>query len=86
MRSSRFLVIWLLAAGVLLLAQGPGPGGGGPGSGSGSGGSGSPQQISFHVPNETAPPGGLVQMKFMVTVPTPISSGVNFVFLRFPCS
>jgi hypothetical protein len=53
----------------MLCAQGPG---GGPGSGSGGA---NPPQISLHVPNETAPPGGLAQMKFMVTVPTPISSG-----------
>jgi hypothetical protein len=38
------------------------------------GGSG-PKQVSLHIPNEMAPPGGLVQMKFLVTEPTPISSG-----------
>ena len=31
--------------------------------------------MSLHIPNETAPPGGLAQMKFMVTEPTPISTG-----------
>lgn len=52
----------------LALAQGgPGPSGPGPG--------GSTNQISLSIPNETAPPGGLVQMKLMVTSPTPISSG-----------
>ena len=62
------LGIWCLTANVLW-GQGPGPGGG-PGDGGGS-----TPQISFHIPNEMAPPGGLAQMKFMVTVPTPISSG-----------
>lgn len=33
------------------------------------------QQISLHIPNESVPPGGVVQMKVMVTEPTPISSG-----------
>jgi len=68
-----------LSAGLVLVAQGPGPGGGGSGSGggpgSGGGGNTNIQQISFHIPNEMAPPGGLAQMKFMVTVPTPISTG-----------
>ena len=44
--------------------------GGGPGSSSTS-----TPQVSLHIPDEMAPPGGLVQMKFMVTEPTPISSG-----------
>lgn len=35
----------------------------------------STKQVSLHIPNETAPAGGLVQMKFMVTEPTPISTG-----------
>jgi hypothetical protein len=35
----------------------------------------STKQVSLHIPNEMAPPGGLVQMKFMVTEPTPISTG-----------
>jgi hypothetical protein len=39
------------------------------------GGSGGTKQVSLHIPNEMAPPGGLVQMKFLVTEPTPISSG-----------
>ena len=33
------------------------------------------QQISLHIPDESVTPGGIVQMKFMVTEPTPISSG-----------
>jgi len=56
-----------------LLAQGPGSGsGGGPGAGSCSLAT---QQVSLHIPNESVPPGGIVQMKVMVTTPTPISSG-----------
>jgi hypothetical protein len=47
--------------------------GGGPGPGSGVGGSA--PQVSFHIPNETVPPGGIAQMKVMVTQPTPISTG-----------
>jgi hypothetical protein len=72
MHARWLLGIWFLTASVVLSGQGSGPGGGGPGPGSGGG---STQQISFHIPNEMAPPGGLVQMKFLVTVPTPISSG-----------
>ena len=33
------------------------------------------KQVSVHIPNEMAPPGGVVQMKLLVTEPTPISSG-----------
>ncbi|HLJ49314.1 MAG TPA: IPT/TIG domain-containing protein [Bryobacteraceae bacterium] len=33
------------------------------------------RQVALHIPDEMAPPGGVVQMKFMVTEPTPISSG-----------
>lgn len=29
----------------------------------------------MHIPDESVPPGGVVQMKFMVTEPTPITSG-----------
>src|SRR5947209_1730886 len=43
--------------------------------GPGSGGGGGTLQVSLSIPNEMAPPGGMVQMKFMVTQPTPISSG-----------
>jgi IPT/TIG domain len=58
--------ISVLATGLLagtLSASGPGPG------------SPAARQVALHIPNETAPPGGVVQMKFMVTEPTPISSG-----------
>lgn len=51
------------------------------GSGSTSGGSTSggsctapTRQISLHIPDETAPPGGIVQMKMLVTEPTPVTS------------
>ena len=43
-------------------------------AGGGPGPSGS-NQVSLHIPNEMAPPSGVVQMKLMVTTPTPISSG-----------
>jgi hypothetical protein len=33
------------------------------------------RQVALHIPNEMAPPDGVAQMKFMVTEPTPISSG-----------
>src|SRR5262245_28542750 len=33
------------------------------------------QRVSMRIPNESAPPGGVVQMKLIVTEPTPISSG-----------
>jgi hypothetical protein len=33
------------------------------------------RQISLHIPDESAPPGGIVQMKLLVTEPTPVSSG-----------
>src|SRR5215468_11919741 len=71
MRTRLLVGIWQLVASVVLWGQGPGPGGGGPGPGGG----GSAPQVSFHIPNEMAPPGGLAQMKFLVTVPTPITSG-----------
>jgi hypothetical protein len=48
----------------LAMAQGGGPGP-----------SGSNNQVSLHIPNEMAPPGGVAQMKLLVTAPTPISSG-----------
>jgi hypothetical protein len=49
-------------------------------SGSTSGGSGScttttTRQISLHIPDETVPPGGIAQMKMLVTEPTPVSTG-----------
>lgn len=43
--------------------------------GPGPSGSTSAPQVSLHIPDEMAPPNGVVQMKFMVTEPTPISSG-----------
>lgn len=64
-------------------AQGSTPGGSTSG-GSTSGSSGGPaagscttptRQISLHIPDETAPPGGIVQMKVLVTEPSPTSSG-----------
>jgi len=58
-----------------LLAQGSTPGGSGGTSGSTSGGPSGTRQISLHIPDETAPPGGIVQMKVLVTEPTPTSSG-----------
>ena len=50
-------------------------GGPGPSAGGNGGGSGTIQQVSLFIPNESAPPDGVVQMKFMVTEPTPISTG-----------
>ncbi len=46
-------------------------------SGSTSGGSctTATRQISLHIPDEAAPPGGVAQMKIMVTEPTPTTSG-----------
>jgi hypothetical protein len=46
-------------------------GGRGPGASCGS----SSQLVSLRIPDESAPPGGVAQMKFMMTEPTPISSG-----------
>src|SRR5215472_15127282 len=66
MRSTLMLCFYCALAGTLPGAGGPGPSGGGSSSG---------PQVSIHIPNETAPPGGVVQMKFMVTEPTPISTG-----------
>ena len=44
-------------------------------------GGGSVQTLSLHIPNEVAPPGGMVQMKLLVTEPRPITSGsVGFSF------
>src|SRR5215472_5363808 len=57
-------------------------------SGSTSGGSGSgsctspTQQISIHIPDETVPPGGVAQMKMLVTRPTPVSTGGPRVAVR----
>jgi hypothetical protein len=68
--SIRFITGWVCVAQVALFAQG------GPGT-SGGGGTSTAKQVALFVPNETAPPGGLAQMKFMVTEPTPISSGTT---------
>ncbi len=41
----------------------------------------STKSVSLHIPDEMAPPGGMVQMKLMVTEPTPIATGsVGFAF------
>lgn len=69
----RIVCVTCLTAGLILAQGGPGP--------SSSTSTTSTKQVSLHIPNEMAPPGGLVQMKFMVTEPTPISTGkpiVNF--------
>src|SRR5215472_890068 len=58
----RFFFACVVAARLAHAQGGPGP-------------SGSNNQVSLHIPNETAPPGGVVQMKVVVTTPTPISSG-----------
>ncbi len=60
--NSKFVAACVFAASLALADGGPGP-------------SGSTNQISLHIPNETAPPDGVAQMKLMVTAPTPISSG-----------
>jgi hypothetical protein len=61
-------VLACFSTGILFAQGGPGPSGGGSG-----------KQVSLFIPNEVAPPGGLAQMKFMVTEPTPITSGsTNF--------
>jgi hypothetical protein len=58
----KLCVVCVFASHLALGQGGPGP-------------SGSNNQVSFHIPNEMAPPGGVVQMKLMVTTPTPITSG-----------
>jgi hypothetical protein len=59
---SKFSVTCLVAARLAVADVGVGLGG-------------STNQVSLHIPNEMAPPGGVVQMKLMVTAPSPISSG-----------
>lgn len=72
----------------LVAQSGSGSTSGGPSSGTSTGTSGptsggptagsctvSGQQVSLHIPDESVPPGGVAQMKFMVTEPTPITSG-----------
>jgi hypothetical protein len=75
------LVTAFLAATLLVFAQPASSGldvdsttGSTKGSGGGGGPAG-PQTLTLKIPNETVPPGGVAQMKFMVTEPTPISSG-----------
>lgn len=75
-------VIFMVALTQSVLAQGTGSTGGGPGATGSSGGStpgGSctvaTRQISLHIPDESAPPGGIVQMKVLVTEPTPVVTG-----------
>ncbi len=55
--------------------NGGGNGPSGPPSNNGGGGGAGPLTLALKIPNETAPPGGVAQMKFLVTEPTPISSG-----------
>lgn len=56
-----------MAAGVLFAQSGgPGPS---------TAGSTSVKRVALSIPDETSPPGGIVQLKFMVTEPTPISTG-----------
>jgi hypothetical protein len=84
-RIIRLLLIDALFLGAALFAQsgpgagsGSGSGSGTSGGGSGSGGPGAGQTtpvIALKIPNETVPPGGVAQMKFLNTEPTPISSG-----------
>jgi hypothetical protein len=75
------LALFASVATPTLLAQGTsGSTSGGPGTGSTSGTSGGScsvptRQISLHIPDESAPPGGVVQMKMLVTEPSPVSSG-----------
>ena len=59
---SKFGIACVFAVRLAVANGGPGP-------------SGSNNQVSLHIPTEMAPPGGVVQMKLMVTAPTPISSG-----------
>jgi hypothetical protein len=61
---SKYCIACVFAA-RLAMANGPGP----------SGSTTTTSQVSLHIPDEMAPPDGVVQMKFMVTEPTPISSG-----------
>ena len=73
------VLTFILAAGQTVYGQStPGSGGSTPGGGPGSpGGSctSATRQISLHIPDETVPPGGIAQMKVLVTEPTPTTSG-----------
>lgn len=42
------------------------------------------KQVSLHIPDEMAPPGGMMQIKLLVTEPTPITTGN--IFLSFDSS
>jgi hypothetical protein len=84
MRRNNFGMICAgLLAAVLACGQGGqgSSGGNGPsgspsnGNGGTAGGGAGPLTLTLKVPNEVAPPGGVAQMKFLVTEPTPISSG-----------
>lgn len=69
------VAMWLLAPVAIFAQSGPGANAG-PSSSNGGGNTGTAAQtLTLKIPNETAPPGGVAQMKFMVTEPTPISSG-----------
>lgn len=82
------VVLGTLLAPGLVAQSGSGSTSGGSSSGTSTGSSGptsggpaagsctvSGQQVSLHIPDESVPPGGVVQMKVMVTEPTPITSG-----------
>lgn len=85
---SAVMVLGTLFAPGLVAQSGSGSTSGGPSSGTSTSTSGSTsggstagsctvsgQQVSLHIPDESVPPGGVVQMKVMVTEPTPITSG-----------
>jgi hypothetical protein len=78
---SGYVVLAFVLSFAGVFAQGtPGTSGatsGGPGlpdDGLGSGPSNT-QQICFHIPDETVPPGGIAQMKLMETEPAPVTTG-----------
>ncbi len=74
MKSIVSLAMLSVFAGVVAAQNGTGGPGNSGGGGPAGGGKGSPQ-ISFRIPDETAPPGGVAQMKLLITEPTPISGG-----------
>jgi hypothetical protein len=61
MKIALTLTLASMTVGALLAGPGPAPA--------------AARQVALHIPNEMAPPDGVVQMKFLVTEPTPISSG-----------
>jgi hypothetical protein len=77
MKLIRSIASLVSIATVTVLAQsGPGPSSGGQ-----NGGQNVVRQLSLFTPSETAPAGGVAQMKFMVTEPTPVSTGgPNFAY------